>query len=76
MDQLQELPVNMKQWIALFPPHCFRHSFATHLIENGINVFALKSLLGHSFLNTTLAYVKCSMEFSKEEYKKAHEFEL
>lgn len=37
-------------------PHVFRHSFATHSIANGANVFVLKEIMGHSSLNTTLKY--------------------
>ncbi len=38
-------------------PHSLRHSFSTHFLENGGNVFTLKELLGHSDLRTTMIYV-------------------
>lgn len=38
-------------------PHTLRHSFATHYLEDGGDVFRLKELMGHSALNTTLTYV-------------------
>jgi integrase/recombinase XerD len=53
-----------------FSPHSLRHAFATHCIENGMNVFTLKKLLGHEYLDTTEIYVNTSMKFVMDEYLK------
>lgn len=56
-----------------FSPHSFRHSFATHCYENGMDLFSLKGLLGHKYLETTELYCECSMEQKKSKYKESHE---
>jgi site-specific recombinase XerD len=37
--------------------HCLRHTYATHLLEAGLNIISLKELLGHAFIQTTLVYL-------------------
>lgn len=53
-------------------PHVLRHSFATHLTNNGADLNAVKELLGHSSLAATQVYTHNSIEKLKEAYKKAH----
>lgn len=53
-------------------PHVLRHTFATHLMNNGANLEAVKELLGHASLATTQIYTHNSIEKLKEVYKKAH----
>lgn len=53
-------------------PHVLRHSFATHMMDHGADIFAIKSLLGHSTLTATQIYTHNAIEQLRDIYIKAH----
>ena len=57
-------------------PHVLRHSFATHLLNNGADINTIKEILGHSSLASTQIYTKIKLPKIISDYKKSHPREI
>ena len=64
--------INLISTISKKSPHVLRHTFATHMLNNGADINAIKELLGHTSLATTQIYAQNSIEKLKQVYKQAH----
>ena len=55
-----------------YSPHTIRHSFATHLLKNGADLFAIKEMLGHANIATTEIYTHINADYIRREYLRGH----
>lgn len=55
-----------------YSPHTIRHSFASHLLQNGADLLSIKEMLGHSNLSTTEIYTHINPDILRREYLRGH----
>ena len=69
-DVLDAIEEKIGLYVGLHP-HILRHSFATHLLENGADLRVIQELLGHESINATQVYTHVTEEAMKETYQNA-----
>ena len=73
-NNIQYIVMNNLKGLSLssYGPHTLRHSFATHLLNKGVGISAIQSLLGHTKLSSTQIYTHVSLEKLQDTINKAH----
>ena len=68
-DELHAVMANINKNIS---PHTLRHSFATHLVENGADIQLVQHMMGHASITTTERYIHMSQRHLKDAISKFH----
>ena len=72
VNRLMNRYIGMVSEIEKRSPHVLRHTFATHLLNRGADLRAVKELLGHESLSTTQLYTHVSVDHLRKVYAQAH----
>lgn len=72
IEQIVDDIINQTSIKLNITPHMFRHTFATHLLDNGCDLLAVQELLGHASLSSTEIYTHVSNEHLREVFLKCH----
>ena len=71
-DSLRQKKIKFFFVLYLTHPHMFRHSFATYLIEEGVDISCVQQILGHSSIKTTQIYIHVAAGIQAEILQKKH----